>query len=273
MGNMNLGLLAIILGGGCVSGGSEPSGNASPDAGEQSDDSGHGEGTAPEGEQGSLFVQTAFGDVTRAGMVVSAFRAGEDEEYLGTGWSGEEFTVESGSLRVYLGDPSVSGRTEDGCWTTFYDGQDYVAAPLDLALAPSVRGEGTLQVNLLVGDRYYDSVTADRFDLQGVRAHEEGSYEKGTNWEEGLRYSEPWIYQRGGGVLVLELDDDDTLTEVPFGFLNPGEWLEVQGDTIVLMPEDAENRIIDVRVSDDDFAFDYIDLVNDSWWVVSAKAW
>ncbi len=210
------------------------------------------------------------------GVAVSAFALSRDEEgnviredYLASGWSEQEFDVASGDVRFYIGDPKVNGWTEDGYLTARYEGMQYVAVPVDQELKSGGSAEPELTVQLLVGEKYYEHVDAECWELNTGREHEV-EYSKGTDWQDGWDISDPWIYQQGATKLVLENDD---LMEVPFGFLQPGEWLEVEGDTLVLKPDGVTNLIRDVRVSDDDFSFVYIDAPRDCWWEVSARAW
>lgn len=216
-------------------------------------------------------VRTRVGLMAAPGMAVSAFALDPDgnEVYLASGWGGEEFAVPSGTVRFYIGNPTVDEWTEDDYLTTHYEGLAYVAAPTDVTLTPGDTSEPELAAHLLIGEKYYNGITADCWDLNDGRAHET-EYSKGTDWETDWDLWDPWLYQRSATLLVPEADEG---AELPFGFLQPGEWLEVEGDTIVLQPDGVTNLIRDVRASDDDFSFVYIDTVTDCWWEVEARAW
>lgn len=248
---------------------------------EDAGDSGHEDTVEDSGDTGdtglddtsaaSVTVQIAVGLVPAPGMAVSAFALDADgnESFLTSGWGGEEFAVPSGLVRFYIGNPTVNERTEDGYLTTQYEGLTYVAVPVDVTLTPGGTSEPELAANLLIGEKYYNGITADCWDLDDGRAHET-EYSKGTEWEVDWDLWDPWLYQRSANLLVPESDEG---IELPFGFLQPGEWLEVDGNSIVLKPDGATNLIRDVRASDDDFSFVYIDTVTDCWWEVEARAW
>ncbi|MBI1908478.1 hypothetical protein HYS28_03645 [Candidatus Uhrbacteria bacterium] len=225
----------------------------------------------PEEGMGEVVLHTTLGSRVLDGMAVSAYAVGEDGgvTYLGSGWSEEEFEVESGTVRLAIGDPAVHETTEDGYPTARWGDQTYVGAPVDATLPSGGRVEETIAVSLLIGEKYYEVVEADCWELEDGREHEV-EYAKGEEWQEGWVEYNPWLYQRQTKYLALE---DDDLTEVPFGFLNPGEWLEVKDDGVALMPESTTNIMRDMRASHDDFSFVYIDLVRECWWEVSARAW
>lgn len=205
---------------------------------------------------------------------VSAF-SHEGAELIAYGVSESPFEVPSQPVRIFAGNPMVSGEispdliTEDGYVVLEMNDEEFISDPVETTLVDGEAFEESIALSLLIGHKYYDT-TVTAWELNDGDPHDP-EYSRGDEWMMECDLWSTWIYQDAGHLLLPE-EDPDGFVRGNWCFLQPGETLEVHGSELVLMGA-TTNFLQSVRESHDDFRFVYVDITNDLWWEVEGKAW